>query len=93
MCSQVLGATLGGNAVNRHFLKLHDSEDVVYKLPNPYEDDERNPSPSKDDKELLAFKTLYVVGMCKLYMYMYVVSCVCEYYSALFTCTMFVCTV
>ena len=40
---QVLGATLDGNAVNRRLIKLHSpSSDLVYKVRNPYAQEERD---------------------------------------------------
>ena len=40
--SQVLGATLDGNAVNRRLIKLHQpSSDLLYKVRNPYAQEER----------------------------------------------------
>ncbi len=64
---QVLGSTLDGNSVNRRLVKIHEpSADVVYKVKNPYAEDERlvlflrSTTPRQDGSELLAVKASYV---------------------------------
>ena len=43
MLFQVLAATLDGNTANRRLIKLHDpTEEVLYKVINPYADDGRH---------------------------------------------------
>ena len=43
MLLQVLAATLDGNSTNRRLIKLHNpSEEVLYKVINPYADDGRH---------------------------------------------------
>ena len=38
----MLGATLDGNSVNRRLVKLHEpSSDLVYKVENPFTDENR----------------------------------------------------
>lgn len=41
-CSYVLGATIDGNAVNQHLIKIHDpSKPLLHKVRNPFADDDR----------------------------------------------------
>lgn len=40
---QVLGATFDGNSVNRRLIKLHQpSSELLYKVKNPFTDEDRN---------------------------------------------------